>query len=369
MPWLREIWANRWVKLVVALLGIAIFGYFLHGIRSILTALAVAWVLAYICDPAVDWLERRRFSRTMSVAVLAAFLIVAAVVVVLVMVPVAVLELRDLGRNMPNYGELLSSRWVPAVESALGFKLPSSSDEIRQFFQAHSASVNQIAEALRSPLTDFAKSTLSGVASFITGLLTLIVIPVAWFFLVRDIDRINVGALALIPTRFRAGASGFAKEVDEIVSNFLRGQIVVAAILACLYSLGLWLVADVPLGLIIGLFAGAAAIVPYLGVVLGVVPALVLAFLQHQDLKHPLLVIAVFAVAQALEGNLITPKVVGDKVGLHPVTVIFALLIWAQLAGILGMLIAIPATAVLQVLLLRWVKHYQAGEFFNGGAR
>ena len=122
--------------------------------------------------------------------------------------------------------------------------------------------------------------------------------------------------MQLVPERYREKVRGFALEVDGIVSNFLHGQIVVAAILAGLYALGLWLVADVPLGLVIGLFAGLAAIVPYLGVVLGVIPrAGAWQFLQHQDLKHPLLVVVVFAVAQALEGNLITPKIVGDKVG------------------------------------------------------
>lgn len=366
MMWLREICANKWIKLVVLTAGVIILGMFLHRISSILTALAIAWVLAYICDPVVDWLEARGVSRTLGVVFLAIFLLLGVGIVTVVLIPVAVYELRDLGRAMPDYGQLLTSQWLPSLEGALGIELPRTNSEIRDFFEMHGASVNQIAEALRSPLTGFAKSMLSGVAGLITGLLTLIVIPVAWFFLLRDIDGINTGVVTLVPKRHRQTFVGFAKEVDEIVSNFLRGQVVVAAILACFYSLGLWLVADVPLGLVIGIFAGIAAIVPYLGVVLGVVPALILAFLQHQDLKHPLLVIVVFAVAQALEGNLITPKIVGDKVGLHPVTVIFALLIWAQLAGILGMLVAIPATAVLQVLLLRWVKRYQDGEFYRG---
>jgi predicted PurR-regulated permease PerM len=168
--------------------------------------------------------------------------------------------------------------------------------------------------------------------------------------------------------RWREPFVEFMRQVDEIVSNFLRGQITVALILATLYSIGLWLIVDVPLGLLIGVCAGLCSIVPYMGLVVGAVPALALAALQHQDWQHPLGVIAVFAVAQAAEGNFITPRIVGDKLGLHPVTVIFALLIWAQIAGFLGMVIAVPATAVLQVLARRAIARYRAGAFYQDGA-
>ncbi len=365
MGFLKEIWANKWVKLVVFLTGVLILGYFLNRLSSILTALAISWVLAYICDPIVDFMEARRIPRTLGVAILAVLLVLGVTGVIVVLIPVVVNEFRDLSQSMPDYGALLTEKWVPALEQSLGIRLPTNDWEIRSFFEANRETVNELVVAIHSPVSNFLKNTLTSFMGFITGLLTLVVIPVAWFLLLRDIDRISAGVVELVPHRRRQLFVDFMREVDEIISNFLRGQFTVALILATLYSLGLWLIADVPLGLVIGLFAGVASIVPYLGLILGIIPALVMAFLQHQDIKHPLLVVLVFAVAQTLEGNVITPKVVGDKLGLHPVTVIFSLLIWAQLAGVFGMLIAIPVTAVMQVLILRWVKRYKEGDFYN----
>ncbi|MCZ7585922.1 MAG: AI-2E family transporter [Deltaproteobacteria bacterium] len=126
--------------------------------------------------------------------------------------------------------------------------------------------------------------------------------------------------------------------------------------------------ADVPLGLVIGLFAGLVSIVPYLGLILGIGPALVLAALEHGDVLHPLLVVGVFTVAQLLEGNVITPKIVGDKLGLHPVAIIFAIMIWGSLLGLTGMIIAVPATAVLTVFLRKLVAHYRDSALFDGPA-
>ncbi|NLH50401.1 MAG: AI-2E family transporter [Myxococcales bacterium] len=368
MSFLKDIWANKWIKLLVLLAGLCLMFWFIARIHQILTALALAWLLAYICDPLVDRLERRRVPRTAGVAVLAVCLILGAVLIDLILVPTVLHELQRLSQELPNYGDWLTGTLLPQIEATLGIELPRTDADIRGFFYANRDTVNQIAQAVYSPVTSALKNAWSGVLGFITGLLTLLVIPVAWFYLLRDIDRINAGAVELIPLPWREPFAEFMRQVDVIVANFLRGQITVALILGSLYSVGLWLILDIPLGLVIGLFAGLASIVPYLGLVLGIVPALLMALLQYQDWQHPLGVVAVFLVAQALEGNLITPKIVGDKLGLHPVTVIFALLIWAELAGLLGMLIAVPATAVLQVLAVRLVHRYKSGGFYRGAA-
>lgn len=365
MPeFLKEIWASKWVKLLALIIGVLLFLYFVARISSILTALAVAWLLAYICDPLVDRLEARRVPRTVGVVLLTFVILLVLVVAELVLVPTIAGEFKRLGQDMPNYAETLSTVLVPKVESALHIELPKTGDEFLRFLNENQAPLNRLVEKLYAPLTNFIQNSVTSLLSLIIGLLTLIVVPVAWFFLLRDIDKINAKLVDLVPLRWKDGFLDFMKQVDEIISNFLHGQIIVAFILAILYSVGLWLILDIPLGLIIGLFAGFAAIVPYLGVVVGMVPALIMAFLQYQDWQHPLGVIAVFAVAQALEGNLITPKIIGDKLGMHPLTVIFALLIWTELAGLFGLLIAVPVTAVLQVLLLRLVERYRQGRLY-----
>jgi predicted PurR-regulated permease PerM len=358
---LKEIWANKWVKLVTLILALATLWRFVLRIRHVLTALAVAWVLAYICKPLVDRLERRGLPRSAAIGLLSFFLLAALVATDLIAVPVVGRELAALGDDLPSYADALNAI-VPRVESALHIELPRTHDELRAFVGDNRETIDKIAKAVYSPLTHFLKGAVTGVMDFITKLLTLLVVPIAWFYLLRDMGKINDGVIELTPARWRGPFVEFMKQVDEIASNFLRGQITVALILATLYSLGLWLILHIPLGLLIGVVAGCAAIVPYMGLIVGVVPALLLALLKYQDWQHPLGVIAVFGVAQALEGNLITPKVVGDKLGLHPVTVIFALLVWAELAGFLGMLIAVPATAVIQVLLTRLVRRLKAAE-------
>jgi predicted PurR-regulated permease PerM len=369
MGFLRDIWANKWVKLIVLLAGLALFVLVAIRLSKIFTALAVAWVLAYICDPLVDRLEKRRLPRTAAVAVLAVALVLGFIVLDLVLLPAVVHEFARLGQELPNYADTLASRLLPSLEGALGIDLPRTESELRRFFVDNRDTLDRVARTLYSPLTNFLKSTVTSVVGFVTSLLTLLVIPMAWFFLLRDYDRLNAGLASLLPLRWRDTGVEFMKQVDEIVANFLRGQITVALILATLYSIGLWLILDIPLGLVIGVVAGFASIVPYLGLILGIVPALLMAFLQYQDWQHPLGVVIVFAGAQLLEGNFITPKIVGDKLGLHPVTVIFALLVWAELAGLLGMIIAVPATAVLQVLARRGIERYREGEFYRAAPR
>ena len=366
VSFLREIWANKWIKLLALIAAIALTLYLISVLRSILTALAVSWVLAYICDPLVDRLERRRIPRTLAVALLTVSIMLVIVLVVAVLAPTIGAELARLSNNLPNYATTLNDVLIPRLENTLNIQLPRSTDDWIRLFTDNRDTINQVAAKLSSPVTNFLERSVSSLLGFITGLLTLIVIPVAWFYLLRDIDRINAQIVDLVLLRRRESFLSFVRQVDEIVSNFLHGQIIVAAFDACLYSIGLWLILDIPLGLVIGLFAGFASIVPYLGLVLGIIPALIMALLQYQDWQHPLGVLVVFTVTQMLEGNVVTPKIVGDKLGLHPVTVIFALLVWAQLGGFLGVLVAVPLTAVLQVLLVRLIEHYRKSELYLG---
>ncbi|HPQ70989.1 MAG TPA: AI-2E family transporter [bacterium] len=368
MSFLREIWANKWVKFAVLVAALLLFFWLIHRLSSILTALAVAWVLAYICDPLVDRMEARRIPRTAGVALFAILLVLVIVLAELILVPAIGNEVERLGKDMPNYAETITQRVVPWAESTFRVQLPHSSEEVFDLLKTNQDTVKHFTDKVYAPLTAMVKNSVSSLLGMITFILTMVVVPVAWFFLLRDIDKINARVVELVPPRWREGFLSFMHQVDEIVSNFLHGQIIVALILAVLYSIGLWLILDIPLGLIIGLFAGFAAIVPYLGVVVGVLPALVMAFLQYQDWQHPLGVLIVFGVAQALEGNVITPKIVGDKLGLHPVVVIFAILIFAELAGLFGMLIAVPAAAIIQVLMRRLVVAYKTSELYQGGA-
>lgn len=171
--------------------------------------------------------------------------------------------------------------------------------------------------------------------------------------------------MALVPGQYRQQVRASAGEINDVLSAFVRGQLTVCAILAVLYSAGLYLI-GIDLAILIGTLAGATFIIPYVGTILGITLSMTMALLKFHDLLHPLLCLGWFVLVQALEGALITPRLVGDKVGLHPVITILALLIGGQLFGILGMLLAVPFTAVVKVLSASFLENYRNSSYCKG---
>jgi len=207
-------------------------------------------------------------------------------------------------------------------------------------------------------------SVSRGGQAVIGWLLNLVLIPVVTFYLLRDWDRLTAGVLALLPRRLEPTVKSIAREIDDVLGAFIRGQLMVMLALGLTYAIGLWLV-GLDLAFIIGAGAGVLSIVPYLGTLVGVVAALLAALFQFQDLLHPVLVLVVFAVGQSLEGMVFTPHLVGDRIGLHPVTVIFAVLAGGQLFGFLGILLALPVAAALNVLVWHLKERYHRSELYN----
>jgi predicted PurR-regulated permease PerM len=207
-------------------------------------------------------------------------------------------------------------------------------------------------------LTEFLWSSLSSLFNAILVAVNLFIIPVAMFYLLRDFDHINEKIANMIPPRIRDQFVDIFKEIDRVLSRFVRGQLMVATLMAGLYSVGLF-ACGTPMSLFVGILAGYANLVPYLGLVFGFVPAAVLTFLQYQEWGPVLGVAAVFGVVQMLESMVITPRVVGDQVGLHPVVIMLAVLVGAELFGFLGVLIAVPVAAVINVLMRRGIGWYK----------
>jgi predicted PurR-regulated permease PerM len=199
-------------------------------------------------------------------------------------------------------------------------------------------------------------------------MLQVLVVPVAAFYLLRDFERIDDFVYGWVPVPYRDSFKSRLLEIDVILSNFLKGQLTVCAMLAVLYTLGLTL-SGTPMSVVIGVGAGLASLVPYLGLLVGLVPALVLTALAHASLGPLVGVVATFAVAQALEGYLITPKIVGEKVGLHPVAIMLSLLVGGSLFGFFGLVFAVPAACVLKVLLAALKESYQESAYFGDHQR
>jgi predicted PurR-regulated permease PerM len=193
--------------------------------------------------------------------------------------------------------------------------------------------------------------------------MNFVLVPVVTFYLLRDWDVLVAGVRKLLPPAIEPTVSDLAREIDEVLGAFIRGQFLVMLALGLIYTGGL-LAIGLDLAFAIGMLAGILSIVPYLGTLVGVVAALVASTFQFQDFIHPALALAVFGVGQTLEGMVLTPKLVGDKVGLHPVAVIFAVLAGGQLFGFLGILLALPVAAALNVLLRFADAQYRSSHWF-----
>ena len=212
----------------------------------------------------------------------------------------------------------------------------------------------------------FVSRAFSTTIGFLIAILGYLIIPVYLFYLLVDFDRFHAGILGLIPERFREPARRLGREVDQVLGGFLRGQLSVCLILAVLYSIGLLLI-GIDLALVIGILSGLAFIVPYVGTIFGIVAGGAMAVAKFHDLLHVLLVLGWFALVQGLEGMVITPRVVGDRVGLHPMATILAVLIGGELFGFLGLLLAVPTAAAGNVLLRHLLKTYRDSTFFTRG--
>lgn len=345
----------RRLTVLAALLG---FGLLLHLLSPILMPFLVALALAYLWDPVVDRLERMGLSRTLGVS--AVFLVSTLVVLalVLVLVPLLGRQMHVMAGKVPAAIEWFRGSLLPWLQSE--FQISEADiplDRIKQALVANWKSAGGIAQEVLVSATSSSLAVLGWFAN-------LVLIPVVGFYLLRDWDRMVAWIRETLPRPWEPTVVRLARECDEVVGAFLRGQFLVMLALGVCYTTGLMLL-GLDLALLIGMLAGLASIVPYLGLVLGVAAASIAALLQFGDWQPLLGVAAVFVSAQLLEGMYLTPKLVGDRIGLHPVAVIFAVMAGGQLFGFTGVLLGLPASAVIMVLLRHLHDRYRASAVYG----
>lgn len=342
--------ANRsWLFLALLVLG----GWLIWRLAPVITPFAVAATIAYLTDPLVDRLEAvkigsRSLGRTLAVTIVFILLTLVLAIALLVVIPLLVRQARDLVEQVPQMIDWATNTALPWVTGQLGFDLtaierPELVELAKDYWQ----------QAAGAAL-DVMQTVGRGGAVALTVITNLVLIPVVAFYLMRDWDRLITGIQNLLPRKSVAQVSGVAGEIDEVLSAFLRGQFVVMIALGVIYALGLWMI-GLKSAFLIGMTAGLLSVVPYLGSVVGLLLALGMVMFQYGDILHFVLVLVVFGVGQSLEGMVLTPNLVGDKIGLHPVAVIFAVLAGGQLFGFLGILLALPVAAALNVV----VRHVQ----------
>ena len=340
---------------VVGVLLAVIFFYFS---RRVLTPFFIAFALAYLLDPVTDRLESLKISRTFSVLVLMAGVFSLVTGIGLLIFPLLKLQAEHLVSNLPNYIAILQE-WMYPLLGVVG-----EPEKIQGILNRELLKVGELPLKVISSITSILWGSVAGLFSFILLLANLVIIPVVMFYLLRDYDLINKKMLSFVPARSREQVLSLIKEIDGVLAGFVRGQLMVGLIMAGLYSIGLFF-CGTPMSLFIGLLAGLASLVPYLGLVFGFVPAAILTFMQTQDWVLVFGVAGVFAVVQGLEGMIITPRIVGEKIGLHPVAIILAVLLGAEFFGLVGVIVSVPVAAALNVLFTHGLNEYKSSSFYT----
>lgn len=335
---------------------VVLFVVGIFALSGVLSSLVIGLVLAYVLDPFVDFFEEKGVRRSLGIALIFTIILGALVAFFMVVGPVIGEQVTQFTRKLPRYAEQLKETAIPFVRDYM--------DEHPEQVTAVREKLQDVGMQMLGPVINFLKNLFSGAINIVLGILDLILIPVMAFYLLKDIDRLTAAVGDMIPPAYREQVLDVFREIDTVLKDFLKGQGTVSIILAILYTIGLT-ICGVPLGIVIGIVAGLANIIPYLGVAIGLVPALLLSWLDAQSIPLLIGVVATFAVAQALEGSVISPKIVGDKVGLHPVTVIVAILLGGHFFGFVGILAAVPVAAVVNVLTRRVYSWYRQSEYFE----
>lgn len=352
--------ASRLMPWALATLALAVVLYLVRGVLPpVLSALA----LAYLLDPLVDRLEAREVPRSAGILVL---LLIAGVVIgagTLLVVPAVLADLAELARQLPRALAQAIERVQPWLLDQ-GVTLPHSPEELVAAADTH---LRELAPSALGPLRNLAGTVAGGTASLVGSLAALLIVPVLAFYLLRDFDLMVAKVLELVPPRRRPQVSQLAREVDEVVGQFLRGQLTVMVLLAILYAVGYTLV-GVPLAVPIGMVGGLLSFIPYVGSGVALTLGLLMVTLHFTAWSQLLLVLAVYGVVQLLEGLVVTPRVVGDKLGISPPWVLIALMAGAELYGLLGVMFALPAAAVLKVFLGHALARYRSSVAFGGTA-
>ncbi|MCP1772091.1 putative PurR-regulated permease PerM [Neisseria perflava] len=336
---------------------VAAFIWLLYALGNILTPFVVAAVLAYVLNPLVEKLQRRRFKRGMASMMVMVFSLVVLLALAVIIVPMLINQFNNLVGRLPQMIDFVQTKLLPWLERVGGGYIELDAATIVAWLQSHAGALSNAAKAMMPTLMKQGTNVLAGVSNFL-------LLPFLLYYFLLDWQRWSSGIKALVPRRFLETYSRITGNMDDILGEFLRGQLLVMLIMGLVYGMGLMLT-GLDSGFAIGMIAGILVFVPYLGAFTGLLLATLAAVLQFGSWPGVLTVWAVFAVGQFLESFIVTPKIVGDRIGLSPFWVIFSLMAFGQLMGFVGMLAGLPLAAVTLVLLREGVSAYFGSRFYR----
>jgi predicted PurR-regulated permease PerM len=342
--------AALWIGLGVLLLLL------MYLLAPVLAPFALAAIIAYLLAPGVDWLARRHLPRWSAVLLMILLAVLVVFGLLLILIPVFRQEMSALQAQLPNLVNKLNAVVSPKLAEWFNMDIRFDSQLLKQLF------ADQVAGQEDFVATVAARIRAGGVALIgVVGILVLV--PVVLFYVLLDFHAIRDRFEELIPRRWHAQTVSFLAETDGLLSQFLRGQLTVMLALAVYYSAAL-AVTGSPTALPIGILTGLLVFIPYVGYALGLTLALLAAILQFESWYGVIAVAVVYGIGQMVESFFLTPRLVGERIGLHPLAVIFALLAFGQVFGFFGVLLALPASAVLLVGLKRLKAAYLTSDFY-----
>lgn len=398
----QKIFENVWIRTFAIFCALALFFTLCYFLKGILISLFLAFTIAYIFDPLVDFISNRRllFSkkhvpRGLAIAILLTLVFLVAGGLLTYTIPKTVSGIQRVGTALknqyPKYQEKVGAiieeysdtEFGTFLKSKLGIQTiketeikdkedqgvkeatTKESSDVKYGIQESMFKMKKYVPQALNFVLGIAKNIFYSTFGFFGIVMNVVVFGVVMVYLLKDFDVIISKGKELLPVSKKEKISDIVSRIDENLKAFFRGQITVCIILSVIYGIGLTII-GVPMSYLLALVGGFGNIIPYIGIMLGLIPALLLAFIQFQDITHLLLVGLVFSIGQFLEGTVITPKIVGTKLGLNPVAIILAILICGQVLGFLGLLLAVPIASVVKVLIDEGIAKYKETKLFKG---
>jgi predicted PurR-regulated permease PerM len=324
-------------------------------LSPILAPFVAGIVLAYMLNPGVEWMQRHRFNRTWASLVMISVALLAMLLLVLILVPVIAQQAELMRNQLPNVVDRVNQVLIPKLNQMLGTQIQLDAGTFRTLVMDTFD---------KDAATKLVNSVMSGGLAVVGWLGTLLLLPLVVFYVLDSWPNWVAKVHGLVPQRWQGQTSGIAREIDDLLAQFLRGQLSVMLALAIYYSAAL-AVAGFSVALPVGILTGLLVFIPYLGFALGLVLALMAALLQFGSVYGFVAVAVIYGFGQLLESFVLTPRLVGERIGLHPLVVIFALMAFGQLFGFVGVLIALPVSAVIAVALRRLYGSYRNSDFYT----
>ena len=346
--------SQAWLLIVVGL----ILAGLLYILQPVLTPFVVGIGIAYLADPFVDRLEARGWPRSMATVMVFLVLIFLLIGLFLGIYPLLIKQIQTLVQMLPSIEIWFNATLLPWLQSSLGLDVKSMKlDLVTEGLAAEWKQTGGVISRVAKYATESSMGLISTLGS-------VAMVPVVAFYMLRDFDLVTERIKMLLPLSIQPQVNAWAIESNNVLAAFMRGQLLVMLSLGAIYALGLHLV-GLNYALLIGVLAGLASVVPYLGFVVGIAAALTISLFQFDNYLPLVMVLVVFSVGQIVESFVLTPLLVGDRIGLHPVAVIFAILAGGQLFGFMGVLLALPIAAVIMVLLRHLHKGYINSDLYG----